>query len=251
MAVPATSIAEVLDELDGIIATNRARGSRLSYFPMLYRSVTAEVARQIEEGYFEDGDRMERLDVEFANRYLIAYDAIQRNAACMDSWRLAFEAADDWWPIVMQHLLLGMNAHINLDLGIAAAHACPGEDINGLRGDFDRINDILAGMVGDARARLTRIWPRLKWLDRLNGTDGAIVNFSMRHARTCAWDVALRLAPLEITAQAVQIAHLDAETARLGRKVLKPGIGPLRWALAWIRLEEPRSVGEVCAILSS
>jgi hypothetical protein len=41
-------------------------------------------------------------------------------------------------PRVVQHVLLGMNAHINLDLGVAAAEVAPGPAIAGLRGDFDR-----------------------------------------------------------------------------------------------------------------
>lgn len=251
MAIPASTIPEVIEELDGIIDASRTRGSRLAYFPLLYRHVTAEVERRIADGFFDDGERMARLDVEFANRYLVAHHARRRGAAYMDSWRVAFDAAERWWPIVLQHLLLGMNAHINLDLGIAAAHTAPGEEIASLRDDFDRINEILASMVADTRTRLSQIWPRLRWVERMGGTDGVIVNFSMRRARACAWDVATRLAPLDLPTQAVQIARLDAQTAALGQRVLNPGIGPLRWALTWIRLEEPRSVQEVCHLLSA
>jgi len=38
-----------------------------------------------------------------------------------ESWVKAFDATEFWWLIVLQHLLMDMNAHINLDLGIAAA----------------------------------------------------------------------------------------------------------------------------------
>jgi len=36
----------------------------------------------------------------------------------------------------MQNLLLGMNAHINLDLGIAAVQTCGGADLIMLKDDF-------------------------------------------------------------------------------------------------------------------
>jgi hypothetical protein len=68
---------------------------------------------------------MERLDVVFANRYLVAFEQSQNNQAPTRSWQLTFETSRRWWPIVLQHLLLGMNAHINLDLGIVAARTSP------------------------------------------------------------------------------------------------------------------------------
>ena len=98
----------------------------MGYFPALYRKVTVEVKRGIEERVFDDGPRMERLDVVFAKRYLDAFDAYMEGGAPTRAWVLAFETTGQWWPIVLQHLLLGMNAHINLDLGIAAARVSPG-----------------------------------------------------------------------------------------------------------------------------
>jgi hypothetical protein len=37
--------------------------------------------------------------------------------------------------LVTQHLLLGINAHINLDLGVAAAAAAPSGDVEEVRDD--------------------------------------------------------------------------------------------------------------------
>jgi hypothetical protein len=212
--------------------------------------VTVEVARRIDDGEFDDGLRMAGLDVAFANRYLEAYSARAEDRAMTDAWRVAFDAAESWWPVVLQHLLLGMNAHINLDLGIAAARTAPGAAIAGLQGDFMRINQVLAALVDGTRAQLTTIWPRLRWVERLEGRDRAIVNFSMTKARDCAWDVARRLAPLAPAAQEAEIARLDGEIAALGRRVWKPGVGPLRWALAWVRLGEPRSVDRIIDALT-
>lgn len=67
-----TTIDGVIEELDRTIATARRDESRLGYFPALYRKVTASVQQGIADGRFEDGDRMERLDIIFANRYLEA-----------------------------------------------------------------------------------------------------------------------------------------------------------------------------------
>ena len=49
----------------------------------------------------------------------------------------------------MQHLLMGMNAHINLDLGIAASEVAGGNSIHDLKSDFMKVNDILAGLLSE------------------------------------------------------------------------------------------------------
>ena len=68
---------------------------------------------------------MERLDAIFAARYLEAVQQLWSGSVPSRSWRVAFDAATQPGPIVLQHLLLGMNAHINLDLSIAAARTSP------------------------------------------------------------------------------------------------------------------------------
>ena len=71
---------------------------------------------------------MEKLDVIFANRYIKAYYQYQTQQPASKTWEAAFVEADNYWIIVLQHLLLGMNAHINLDLGIAAAQISPKDE---------------------------------------------------------------------------------------------------------------------------
>ena len=54
-----------------------------------------------------------------------------------NGWKKAFDSSTHYWPIVLQHLLMGMNAHINLDLGIAAAEISKNKDINDAIKKFD------------------------------------------------------------------------------------------------------------------
>jgi hypothetical protein len=72
---PASSIDDVLQRLDAIIAQATIERDRLGFFAVLYRTVTTAIKHGISAGRFEDGRRMERLDVVFANRYLAAFDA--------------------------------------------------------------------------------------------------------------------------------------------------------------------------------
>jgi hypothetical protein len=246
----ATTIDEVVDRLDAIIDRSRDTKSRLGYFPALYRKVTVQVKQGIERGLFDDGPRMERLDVLFANRYLDVYEAYHRGESTARSWALAFGTTREWWPIVLQHLLLGINAHINLDLGIAAVRTSPGASLPSLESDFNKINAILAALVDGVQDELGQVWPLLRVLDWVGGrTDEQVVHFSMEKARQAAWGVAQELAGLDATAQEKRIAAIDRRVETLGRLVRYPG--PLLSAVAkLIRLGELRSVRRIINILA-
>src|SRR5437660_915186 len=145
------TIDEVLLELDQIILRARNDRDRLGFFATLYRNVTIKVKEGIAAGLFEDGPRMEKLDVTFASRYLKAFESFRRGDPLSKCWLTSFRIAANWSPIILQHLLTGMNAHINFDLGIAAQSVAPGAELASLKNDFNQINNILGGMVARVR----------------------------------------------------------------------------------------------------
>lgn len=246
----AQTIDQVIQQLDDIVDWSLGHDSRLGYFAALYRKVTIKVKEGIKTGFFEDGPRMERLDVVFANRYLEAFEQNQRKIAPTRSWQFAFETSKHWWPIVLQHLLLGMNAHINLDLGIAAARTSPGKDVRSLKNDFNKINEILAALVDGVEKELAQIWPALQLLDHVAGrTDEVLINFNMKKARDYAWKVAEKLAPIEPTEQMSKITALDSRIAAFGRMIRNPGliVGTVNTI---IRLQEKKTISQVIDILS-
>lgn len=245
-----TTIDDVLIQLDFIIETARQRGSADGYFAALYRRVTETVKTRIAQGAFADGPRMARFDVAFASRYVGAWRQHERGDTPTSAWAVALSCETAFWPVVMQHLLLGMNAHINLDLGIVAAEISPGASIQDLKGDFDAINQLLADLVGDVTDRMGTIWPGVRLLVKAGGgLDEKIVNFSLSRAREAAWDVATTLAAEpDASRRAVIIQGVDDVATLLGRGVLHPGL----WAastLAWVRLRERGSVVEKLDVL--
>jgi Family of unknown function (DUF5995) len=225
--MPATTIAQVINQLDGIIQQSIQNNDRCGYFAVLYKKVTVAVAEKIQAGgFFADNARMEKLDVVFANRYLTAYEQYKAGQPCSTAWQLAFEAAKSWKPMVIDHLMLGMNAHIGLDLGIAAATVASGNDINALQGDFNKINEVLNGLVNGVKDSLFAIWPVGKWMTRWIGgeTEDAIAGFSMTIARDGAWRTALAYAPLQdATSQNDYIAGRDKNVSAFANKLLHPG----------------------------
>lgn len=247
---PAATIDEVIARLDAIIARSAAEGSRMGYFAALYRRVTVAVKDGIAAGRFEDGPRMERLDVAFADRYLAAEEAWRRGEPLSRSWRVAFEAARTRPPIVLQHLFLGMNAHINLDLGVAAAEVAPGALLPGLKRDFDEINVVLAGLLDEVKSEVDEVSPWIGMLDRLHLRDeDRFIDWSMGVARAEAWDFAVELAPLDASARAAAIRTRDAEVALLARLVrAPPGVLP-KLLVMLVRSRETMPVPDVIRVL--
>lgn len=184
----ATTIQEVIDQLEHIIQYSKDNEDPLGYFAALYQKVTITVKQKIGTHYFDDDARMEHLDVVFANRYLDAYANYRQGNPISKSWELAFEAARNGDYIVVQHLLFGMNAHINLDLGIAAAEICTPTTLPMLQGDFNKINQVLGGLTNEVQENMAKIWPNLlKILKFFRRTDDYIVDFGMNIARESAW----------------------------------------------------------------
>jgi hypothetical protein len=246
----ATTIDEVISMLDEIIARARRERSRLGYFPALYRKVTIKVKEGIQHGVFEDNPRVEKLDVIFANRYIEAVHQFWRGEKMTQAWQLSFNAGKENNPIVLQHLLLGMNAHINLDLGISAALTCPGDELPSLYTDFNKINETLASLVNGVKNELTQIWPLLGPLERFVGiTEDVMINFSMEKARDQAWRTAKKIAPLTKEQQDIEIAKIDQWVGEFGKIVLRPPLRTVRFFLALVRFGEWKTVQDIIDIL--
>ena len=220
----AQSIEEVIEILEQVVAWSIANDNRLGYFPALYQLVTVKVKEGCDTGYFDNPERMRKLDVIFANRYLAALEAYRLGKPTSHVWQIAFAATPRYWPLVLQHLMLGMNAHINLDLGVAAAEVAPGDQINALEGDFTKINLVLNDQIDEVEAALAKTWPPLALLGKLLGkTDEKIAAFSMKVARKEAWKVALKAAALQGTALDAYIKERDEQMIWLARKLQNPG----------------------------
>ncbi|GAA0879673.1 DUF5995 family protein [Algoriphagus jejuensis] len=216
------TIDEVLTRMDQIVEECRSRQSRVGYFAILYRQVTRRVRDGILAGEFEDNPRMERLDVLFAGRFIEAYEQWSVGSVTTESWLVAFEASKDAKHLVLQHLFLGINAHINLDLGIAASKTMTGKELLGIQGDFNQINSLLAELVDGVKVNVSVVSPIFGWLVPLaKGRDEMLLNFSIQVARNGAWKYAG-----EYHADSnkdFQVSDRDKNIAALGQKLISPG----------------------------
>ncbi len=191
---------------------------------------------------------MERLDVVFANRYFSALGAYFAGKQTPRSWSVAFEAASTARATIVQHLLLGVNAHINYDLGLAAAATLPDRDLSKLQPDLEEINRVIAAVHVDVQRKIDAVSLFQGVIDIVGGrSETTIIKFSMKASRKAAWGAACAAA--EPACAPSFAVDLDETAARLGMLVLHPA-RPISLALRVVKLEERRSVPQVIAALS-
>jgi hypothetical protein len=242
----ATTIDEVLSQLEKIINDSQRTGDRVGYFAALYYKVTSGVKTGIAKNEFEDGPRMARLDVIFANRYLDALEQWKNGQPLSASWKVALDATRQSSLLVLQHLLLGMNAHINLDLGIAAVEVMQGQPIEGIQKDFDAINTIIGSLTNEVIREIDRVSPLLSLLGlHADRTDLLLIQFSIGNARDGAWSFAQ-----DLSKTAAGIAARDKSIAQLASTISQPR-GVIRFTLWFIHLFEWKRPGKIIHALNS
>lgn len=247
----ATTINEVLNQLDTIISNSIANNDARGIFAYVYRRTTAEIKVAIDAGEFEDNEGLHQFDVAFANYYLEAYAQYEAQDECSLCWKESFEGCLEQLTIVQQ-ILLGMNAHINLDLGLTAAVLSQGKDIQLMRSDFEKVNDILERIVNDLQSRLSRVSPLFFVVDWLGqSSDEKLIDFSMRQARGQAWRLAVLLHDEQSGTFENKRATADKAFALFAQKLRKPNLKLLRWVLGFISRFEEKNVGKVIEKMKS
>ena len=237
------TIDEVIARMDEIVADCKSKSSRIGYFAVLYRQVTIRIKNGILNSEFDDNPRMEKLDVLFAKRFIDAYDAFHSGQKPTSSWAHAFEAANSSKHLVLQHLLLGINSHINLDLGIAAVETMDGEGLVSLQNDFIKINSILSELVEGVKSNIGTISPFFSRIILFaKGKEEILVNFSIKLARDGAWKFAMKY---QAAKDRIDSLHRrDKTIAILAKGLTNPGI-KLRFWVWLIGLSEWKSVPEI------
>lgn len=237
-----TTINEVLKELDLIIEESIEQNSRMGLFAYVYRRTTAEIASEIALGNFEDNQRLESFDITFANFYLDAFKAYKNNRVTSAAWEFAFNQTR--LPLtILQHVLLGMNAHINLDLAIATAASMAEDEIESFENDFNKVNDILFQITNELQDRLSRVSPLLFLVDWLGSTkDEQVLDFSMRKARYQAWNSAQLLWSIGDGKSAEAIMELDHLVIKLSKIIKSPKTAVMRFFLKAVQFFETKKV---------
>ena len=226
---PSNNIDDVIARLDALVSESLRDGLKIGYFAALYLRVTLAVKRAILAGdVFQDNARMEELDVVFANRFLRAWEKHKTGGTPSAPWQAAFDGLERDGLLVLQHLLLGMNAHINLDLGVAAAEVMRrrGRPIHELRADFVMINEVLARLTRIVQVQLGELSTAFGVLERVGPElQAKLAGVVMSGARDEAWDLAVELMGARELPEWRDIVRKRAKNAaRIADKVIDPSL---------------------------
>jgi hypothetical protein len=230
---------DTIDELRSVaLAANDASG----HFPAMYARVTDRIRHAAAVGEFGDGEGMVRFARAFAGWYLRPRAG---DEPVPGSWRAAWDVGGDRRLLIVQHLLLGINAHVNHDLGqvvVELADECGDDSLAGMRADFDTVNAVLAATMPDVMRDLGR---SSRWVNATAAWGaGRWFHFSLEAAREQAWRFAERTHPLEIDERRFAARELDELVRVLAYLITKP-VWPVRWFVPvgrWLEVDDPQAV---------
>lgn len=224
--VGVATIDQVVDAIQGIVDWSKENQSRLGYFAALYKRITIAIRTAIAEGKFQNGPRLQQLDVVFASRYFAALNGYFHPATYpkpSHAWQVAFDGALQPEPILIQHMLAGVNAHIDLDLGIAAEQTSPGLQLPSLHDDFNTVNAVLASQVSGVVDEIDELSPVLSDIyDALMQNEIDLITESLKIFRDAAWRFATVLAAEIPPLHPPTILLRDLEVAKFGTLIFFP-----------------------------
>lgn len=235
------TIATTAGELRSIaLAGTDAR----AYFAAMYARVTGRIAAAIDTGRFADGERMDAFATTFASYYLVCARDEVPSPRC---WQASWDAASDGGLLITQHLLLGINAHVNHDLALAVVETAGSDgDLASVRPDFNAVNEVLAETYQDLIADLGRV---SRWATTVAGLGaGDAFNFSLRVARDQAWRAAVAMHHLDDPGLRTYAKELDRLVSVLAHLITRPP-RPLRPVLSVLRRLEESDPATVTARL--
>ena len=242
---PQESIHDVLKEMEAVLQTTQSKSDKRGYFAAIYQAETVHVRDAIDQDRFVRPDLIEALAVKFARRYLDAYYAYDERMPITKAWYVAFDATRKPQPCVLQHILMGINAHINLDLGLSVAETVPKGELSSIEEDFERVNVLIAEMTDVVQDRIGLVSPWMKWIDRLGGrVDEYFFRRVVDYSRDQAWEVAEKAQTLDRLEYDMLVDEVDDSVYTLGRTILTPA--PITRSLMNVaRLREQSNVGNV------
>ncbi|HEX2300798.1 MAG TPA: DUF5995 family protein [Pseudonocardiaceae bacterium] len=221
------SVPEVVARLDVIfeLAKTSPRGEDdgIAAFTSLYRTITANVLRWLQEGKFADSEYLARLDIEFAERYLQALRSYAFDRAATPlCWRVLFDNRSVRRISPLHYAAAGVNAHINFDLAFATISTCIGLGVEFGAGEqyeaYLGVNDIFAANTLELRDRFEAEYDPAQ----VDAVEKLFDDLAIVAGREIAWKEAERIWPhrLDDDRMAEETRSMDLRAAVLGKGML-------------------------------
>ena len=188
-------IYSIYERVDGIAAGFEACGDPWGMFPTTYRRITARGIQAVENDEFEDADWAQRIIVDFAGRYLDNLGEALVGGEPSWAWAHYYDLADRDDVSRTRAVVVGMTAHLTLDLPYSLV-AIGTEESN--KHDFFVFGEMMIEVSGlliddlrvhydtDAEDLLTGFFVG-DWVDGAYGPDTTIT-LSYQTIRTKSWN---------------------------------------------------------------
>ncbi|MCB2206598.1 hypothetical protein KQI65_17785 [bacterium] len=194
---------KVLEHMHEHISQWSACADDRSIFLQCYSMMTANTLKEIELGGFRDGPWVESLLNRFAEYYFNALDAYElHDGSAPAVWQHAHDITIMPGTLPVQHLLLGVNAHINYDLVLTVTELLreEGEETDSDQlairyQDYAHVNTIIANTIDAVQDTiLNPSMLSMRVLDTIMGRmDEALIARSLRSWRERVWVTAIAL----------------------------------------------------------
>ena len=222
----------VLTRMSTLVNQWEAARDRRAIFLSCYRLMTRNMLDAIEAGRFQDGVWVSRLLERFADYYFAALDRFdQEEASAPPVWKLAFDATRDENVMTLQHLLLGVNAHINHDLVFSLydlleaewAVASP-EQREQRHADHEMVNRIIGETTDAVQDQVVEQFsPWVEIVDKMLGpVDEWLTSQLLSPWREEVWDNAVHYLEAATSEEREALRqHVEQHAMRLGSDMLR------------------------------
>jgi hypothetical protein len=222
-----TTVDQVAAALEGVESFCLPARDRRGVFATAYLQITRAIGREILAGRFHDAEWTTRYLISFGNHYRLAFLACDagKTELVPKAWRIAFDATRGGKALVIQHLILGINAHINYDLAVTLNEVGIDPDRQLRYEDHTLVNEVLEATTAQLKRQVSTMYaPILQRLDWLAGRlDDDLTRFSIPHARDHAWSQAVALTGARSAEERDRLLRsLDAQAAVIATMVLTP-----------------------------
>ena len=193
----------VTEHMQTLVQQWETCADRRAAFLSCYLLMTRNMLGSIDKGEFSDALWVSRLLHRFADYYFDALTAYEQDSPTTPPvWRQAHNATLQPGTQVLQHLMLGINAHINYDLVLTLVDLLEPEwgqlspeERERRHTDHCHVNDVISRTIDAVQdSIIERFIPVMDIVDKLLGPiDELIVAQLLTHWREDVWKHALQL----------------------------------------------------------
>jgi len=200
--IPITQSPYALAQMQSYLDQWEPLSDRRAIFLSCYSRMTRNTLASLDNGIFLDPHWVESLLDRFADYYFVAVKAFESDPQSSPAvWQQTFGAASDPRIRVVQHLILGVNAHINYDLVLALIdmldpewQAFPESQRLKRYADHCQINQIIASTIDEVQDEVLEHYsPAMDLIDRAFGRlDELIIARLLSAWRDQVWKQVMR-----------------------------------------------------------